>query len=518
METDRPAQYPQFLDQMEAVFGLAIPPEEKVAEIENLMAVYRKAISNIANPGEAKTIHNLAERISQLSQENPELKARTAHVVKDLHTCADGFQFPDEIMLQIVGESPQGWRLTSKHMEGHLTETYKESLWDLNFRTPPEVLAYVMKFKERIRFLDLSSIPHTLNQLDQLMVHLPKLNGLILTSFHHLRATPEQVIEFAKKYGAKMVSLDISFIKGFTKAQIEELMGYLPQLKELKASCTKLKGETLSALLAHATQLRNLDLAVNDLGLEEARQIAEAPLSQLEALSLSDNELNGAALALISSSKHLTRLEKLNLINNPLGPAGAEALGSSPLISRLKGLLLWGCKIKNEGVEKLLQPADLQLLELDLGKNDLSLPAIGALASASQLSQLQRLKLDHNGLGDWSAYTFAKPSQLKSLRRLELRDNEIGSDGALALAYNFSIPEITLNNNPFEGEKEEYALYQRSSLAKFTPEQRQQLFDQIIRLAQEEKVAIQGEPADWVRKHLYDDQSRFLKAFKLVNK
>ncbi|MFO0850461.1 MAG: TIGR02996 domain-containing protein [Gemmataceae bacterium] len=114
---------------------------------------------------------------------------------------------------------------------------------------------------------------------------------------------------------------------------------------------------------------------------------------------------------------------------------------ASPLLARLTGLTVYAQRLGERSVcEGLLARAVAEaghlsnLRRLHLGRNRLGDAGVGWLADAPHLAGLEDLDLSENELTDGAAWVLAGCPRFANLRRLELGGNDLSAAGAAAVA------------------------------------------------------------------------------------
>ncbi|HUR53172.1 MAG TPA: TIGR02996 domain-containing protein [Gemmataceae bacterium] len=105
--------------------------------------------------------------------------------------------------------------------------------------------------------------------------------------------------------------------------------------------------------------------------------------------------------------------------------------------SRLVALDLEACLIRDEGLERLAQGVNdnlVSLTELDLSGNEISDDGVRLLVASPLWPRLKRLVLGGNPISDVGAVTLANAAAACSLEYLNLRFTGIGLDGIRALS------------------------------------------------------------------------------------
>jgi len=180
--------------------------------------------------------------------------------------------------------------------------------------------------------------------------------------------------------------------------------------------------------------LAALELSGTNLSAAGMPALAGAGLAYLETLGLSDNRLDGAAVAVLAAAASLRRLRYLDLSHNPIGTAGLAALAASPHLARLDGLNVRDCAVGPAGAKALARTEHLAALTaLSIGGNRLGTRGVQAIAASPALGSLQALGLSHNKVGVGGAKALARSKTLRHLWSLHLGDDALGDDGVEVL-------------------------------------------------------------------------------------
>ncbi len=172
--------------------------------------------------------------------------------------------------------------------------------------------------------------------------------------------------------------------------------------------------------------------------------LASSPLlSRIAALQL--EHVDARELQILLASPYLASTRELLLGGcGRFGAHGAELLGQCPYLSNLSRLDVSGNVIGDAGVQALLVSSSLtSLTELDLASNRLSARAIRALAGDARAKGYTALILRENDLGDEGAEALANSPYLGQLRELHLQSTRISDCGAAALAASQGLSRIT---------------------------------------------------------------------------
>jgi uncharacterized protein (TIGR02996 family) len=222
---------------------------------------------------------------------------------------------------------------------------------------------------------------------------------------------------------------------------------HLANLEELDLGGTRIGPDGVRDLAqaTHLSRLTWLSLSSDRVG-EAVVALAEAPhLGRLEVLDLGQNLIDAPTLERLAQSPVLARLRHLGLAYNDLNAAGAEAIATSPFWSGLVHLELSGnYALGDGGVRILAGSANLANLQY-LGLTYCGLAgSVVDLARSPYLTNLRRLTLTQNRIGDASACALATMPCLATGRELRLHGNRIGDRGATALAASPHLPDLAL--------------------------------------------------------------------------
>lgn len=241
-----------------------------------------------------------------------------------------------------------------------------------------------------------------------------------------------QVIAYAKEFGEKLTYLNISSIP-FSSQELEELFKYLPALKELFAENIEIGFEGIQ-ILASSKNLKNLthlDLSLNPIGRKGAEALAASVnLKNLIELKLFNSRIEDGGVEAIVSSEYLKNLVQLDLALNQIGIKGTKAIGGSENLNNLVSLNLALNNIKAEGTKAIFESENLKnLLELDVSCNDIRAEGVNFIAISKKLEKLRILSLANNNLGTEGAQHIAAFKNLKNLIELNLSFNQLGVEG-----------------------------------------------------------------------------------------
>lgn len=229
---------------------------------------------------------------------------------------------------------------------------------------------------------------------------------------------------------ASLRSLNVSRSGGMQDAGLRELLRspHLAGLRRLELSECSLKSRVMKALAEYPWEgLDRLDLSSNDLTAAGVRHLAGAPrLAALRSLDLSANHnLGDDGMKALAQSPHLRNLCDLDLGFWTLSRRGVSALAGASWLRQLRRLRLCSLDTRRAGLE-ILAAAPLDgLRALDLGHSDLTADDLPALLAAPWLSGLTHLNLSSNNLGEAGANLLAAAPGLDNLVELDLHRNEI---------------------------------------------------------------------------------------------
>ena len=220
-------------------------------------------------------------------------------------------------------------------------------------------------------------------------------------------------------------------------------------------------------------ELKSLNLDDNVVGDEGAKIVSEAAPEQLQSLSLRGSQITENGCSHIVKSKRLAKLRHIGLggcinvsMNYDADTAGPFAEAAAPLIDRVESLDLSQCGITLESIvsfrdrtterltrlslagnmlqekiygdssptmKKAFSSSNLLygVVELDFSSCYIDAPALNRLARSEGFSQLIKLNLNNNYLGEAGGVALAK-LPLHDLTHLYLngnRDSQYGPDG-----------------------------------------------------------------------------------------
>lgn len=200
--------------------------------------------------------------------------------------------------------------------------------------------------------------------------------------------------------------------------------------------------EAHEALSVFDPQKGSLDLSYLDDSAKELLDELEAAgsLPTLKTLDVGGAKMDSSDIARLSLLlKGYRALTELDVRNNHVNREGCASICSaiSKFEIKLKILNFTEARVGDEGAHAALKLATScpSLSELDLGTNSLTHRCATAVAYGVVKSNLTKLCLEFNALGDEGASKLAEgiaPS--KTLRELNLSDNSIGDKGAAIIA------------------------------------------------------------------------------------
>jgi uncharacterized protein (TIGR02996 family) len=196
--------------------------------------------------------------------------------------------------------------------------------------------------------------------------------------------------------------------------------------------------------LVAVTPLESLSHSVSDVGDQGAQALAKCPhAARLTDLDLGFTGVKAKGLKALAASPYLTRIRNLRLHNNAAGDKGAAALAATKTMTGLKRLYIDGNGLGLPGL-KALQGAPWRLEELDLSNTDFTPEMAAFLGGMSSLSSLRALGLSNSAVNGGVAEALASATQLTNLEVLRL-DNNRGLDaaGVRALANSPAFANLT---------------------------------------------------------------------------
>lgn len=237
-------------------------------------------------------------------------------------------------------------------------------------------------------------------------------------------------------------------LDGLRAQGLEALLNapWLSQLKGLYLNANRLAelgAQAMSQALKQRRldQLTELSLVQNNLGPDQAHQLAEAAPPTLKLLSLAFNPLGDQGAASLQLSE-LSGLETLHLFSAQLGDQGLGMLLHWPYFSGIKELDLGFNHISDLGMRHFKDHKLEALESLDLSMNRLSDDGLYDLSRSDALSRLKHLRLYHNNIGVRCCKMLASSPTLSQLTTLDLGSNPITDEGAAALAAGHWPPSL----------------------------------------------------------------------------
>jgi hypothetical protein len=217
----------------------------------------------------------------------------------------------------------------------------------------------------------------------------------------------------------KLTELDLVFTNARDKAFHEFVMsGNFTRLKRLRLSVGDVSSEEIILWTRSSMwrALENIDLHIETLSAEAIDAIANAPGSNnIETLRIRTIFEKGA-LAALESPTNLTRLSTLAIMTPQVDATEAMPLLRSPLLAQLSELDLSGCKIGDEGVQRLVSRDLPRLKRLSLEHNEITLVGAKALAQDPDLAHMTRFAAMFN---DWGKEGFLALSESPYLAKRE---------------------------------------------------------------------------------------------------
>ena len=147
-----------------------------------------------------------------------------------------------------------------------------------------------------------------------------------------------------------------------------------PNLRVLDLSGCRLGPKDMASLVSHGgfERLEVLDLENNSLDSMGARHLLSRPWPALKRLELSNNRISSSGLEGLEDDI-LPSLERLGLMGNPIGDDGVRWMCESGALSRLRHLDLADCSLHDGAARALASATHLEHLErLRLGLNVIS--------------------------------------------------------------------------------------------------------------------------------------------------
>lgn len=219
----------------------------------------------------------------------------------------------------------------------------------------------------------------------------------------------------------------------------------LGQLSSLKVTWCQLTADGALCLVTSplAAGLEELNLSFNEFGDQVASALALSPIPRrLRRLDLCRCGLTDAGVEALANSPHLASVQELDLSANPIGDQALRALAASNYFGALRSLSLRQVRATPSAWRDLFRsPVVGRLLRLDL--YEVPLGPVGAKAVAdSHLSGLRELVMGNNGLGRLGAKTLGNAAWLGGLVRLSVASNKLDDEGLAALLRGLSRSEL----------------------------------------------------------------------------
>lgn len=238
------------------------------------------------------------------------------------------------------------------------------------------------------------------------------------------------------------------------------------------------KGIDYIANSPHAPNIKFLSLCDNDLGEAGATSLVQAnQMGALEELHLgvsytrlktwSDGadadikHLGTTGAQALATSQHLTSLHTLNLSGQSIGAKGVVALAQAPLLQNLESIdlshndiaglsnLFTRNNIDESGRKKGFRGFLQSSIEQLMGPNNITTNGANILARSPHTSNLKRLRLADNAIGDEGVIALAHSPYLTRLNHLDLDNNQFGDLGlqALSKGNQHHLHTLILSNN-----------------------------------------------------------------------
>ena len=142
----------------------------------------------------------------------------------------------------------------------------------------------------------------------------------------------------------------------------------------------------------HLGQLRELNVAGNQLLILGAATLATSPTFRLTRLAIGNNAIGNDGVAALASSSQFAELCHLDLQNNAIANLGVEALVQSPHLTKLEHLNLYHNHVGARGVQLLTDSALLQnLTYLNLRSNEIDKPTLQTVPKRLQTPKMREL-------------------------------------------------------------------------------------------------------------------------------
>ena len=238
------------------------------------------------------------------------------------------------------------------------------------------------------------------------------------------------------------------------------------KLKTLNLNSNNMTGEAaedLATVIKNNSNLEQLSLANNDLKTSLLLILqALKENSKLKVLNLNDNNITGeAAEDLASVIKNNSNLEQLSLANNDLGTSSILILQALKENPKLKLLNLNNNNMTGEAAEDLASVIknNPNLERLHLANNDLKASSILILQALRNTCRLHVFDLDDNYVtGEIGKDLASAIKNNSNLEQLYLANNDLKTSSILilqALKETSKIKILNLNNNNMTGEAAE---------------------------------------------------------------
>jgi Ran GTPase-activating protein (RanGAP) involved in mRNA processing and transport len=190
--------------------------------------------------------------------------------------------------------------------------------------------------------------------------------------------------------------------------------------------------------------LRKLNLAQNEIGIEGAARISDAGWKTLEELNISSNNLGIDGINAISKAGW-KQLQVIGVSYNNLGAGGAEGIAQAEW-TQLRTIDISSNNICAEGASFIARAEWGEIQSLNISKNNICSEGARSVAQANW-SQIQNVNISSNFI---CAAGFQSICQVWSLLlSLDVSDNTIGDDGAdyIAQAKWAHLQELKISSN-----------------------------------------------------------------------
>jgi len=273
---------------------------------------------------------------------------------------------------------------------------------------------------------------------------------------------------------SQLTVLDISINTGMTIDGIRHALPTFTRLRALDVSYIGLSGSKMLRMLAEqpfAPQLTRLDFN----GFYSVRKEAIGHMKafvNLTHLSFAQNNLGFVEISELGRQPFVSRLIELNLDFNLLYWSDLEEVISSFVSLRILGIS--GCfDFENAGLASLAaQPFASQLTELRIRNTDMAdesdtgVTQEGITAHIGAFTNLARLDLSLNNLGDLGVIALAGSPSMRNLTSLELMFTGMTDDGFAALSRAPFAPHLHSLNIAGNGEITEQGI--EANIGQFT--------------------------------------------------